>query len=189
MTIPPTGPQQGAEPPPIPKLDTPRLHLRGWLPTDVDPWRRICGDPETMRYIGDGTVLPPDRAWHALAHLLGHWALRGYGMWAVTDRDSHALLGRVGFYNPEGWPGLELGWLIARHRWGEGLATEAAHAAAGWASRTLGVSSLISLIHSDNTASVRVAQKLGARFDVRVEIDGAAVDQYRLPLDETERPV
>jgi RimJ/RimL family protein N-acetyltransferase len=73
--------------PEIPVLHSERLRLRGWTEGDADALRRIYGDPVTMRYIGDGSPLPPDRAWHALAHLLG----------------------RVGPYHPEGWPGVELG--------------------------------------------------------------------------------
>jgi RimJ/RimL family protein N-acetyltransferase len=61
----------------IPELVTDRLLLRGWTPADVDAWRRICGDEQTMRFIGDGAPMRPERAWHSVAFLLGHWALRG----------------------------------------------------------------------------------------------------------------
>jgi RimJ/RimL family protein N-acetyltransferase len=166
--------------PEIPVLHSERLRLRGWTESDADALRRIYGDPVTMRYIGDGSPMPPDRAWHALAHLLGHWALRGYGMWAITDPSTDAVLGRVGLYHPEGWPGVELGWLLDRSRWGEGLATEAAQLAARWAWATLGVDRLIHLIQPDNHASIRVAEKLGAAFDHRMDLDGTAVDVYAL---------
>lgn len=165
----------------IPVLESERLRLRGWVSSDADALRRIYADPITMRYIGDGSTMPPDRAWHALAHLLGHWALRGYGQWAVTDRASGELLGRVGLYNPEGWPGTELGWLLDRSHWGKGLATEAAQLAASWAWETLEVEQLIHLIRPDNHASVRVAEKLGAAFDRRMDIDGGSVEVYAQP--------
>lgn len=167
---------------PIPELTTPRLRLRGWEETDADDWRRICGDPETMRHIGDGTTMPADRAWHALAHMMGHWAFRGYGLWAVTDRETEVLLGRAGLYNPEGWYGLELGWLIDRSQWGRGIATEAARAAAAWAMEQLAVSSLVSLIYPENVASVRVATKLGGRHKERIEVGDREVDVYEILL-------
>jgi RimJ/RimL family protein N-acetyltransferase len=166
--------------PEIPVLDSERLRLRGWTSSDAEALRRIYGDPLTMRYIGDGSPMPPDRAWHALAYLLGHWELRGYGMWAITERSTGAVLGRVGLYHPEGWPGVELGWLLDRSRWGEGLATEAAQLAAAWVWETLEVDQLIHLIQPDNHASIRVAEKLGAGFDHRMDLDGAAVDVYVL---------
>ena len=59
-----------------------------------------------------------------MALILGHWQLRGYGMWAAEDKQARALVGRIGLNNPEGWPALEVGWLIDRARWGQGLATE-----------------------------------------------------------------
>jgi RimJ/RimL family protein N-acetyltransferase len=165
----------------IPELLSDRLQLRGWTPSDAPALGRICGDPETMRYIGDGSTMPPDRAWHALAHLLGHWELRGYGMWAVVERSTGELLGRAGLYHPEGWPGIELGWLIDRSRWGEGLATEAARMAATWAWEELDCVQLIHLIRPDNQASVRVSEKVGASLLERITLDGVAVDVYALP--------
>lgn len=63
----------------------------------------------------------------------GHWALRGYGQWVVERKADATLLGRCGLWNPEGWPGLELGWKVARGAWGDGYATEAARAAMHWA--------------------------------------------------------
>lgn len=164
----------------IPELVSERLRLRGWLPSDVDAVRRIFGDPVTMRYIGDGSPMPPDRAWHALSFLLGHWAMRGYGQWAVTERSTGDLLGRVGLYHPEGWPGVDLGWLIDRSRWGEGLATEAAQLAAQWVWDSLDIDRLIHPIRPENLASLRVAEKLGASFDERITLDGGEVDVYAL---------
>lgn len=72
----------------IPEPMSERLRLRGWIASDADALRRIYGDPVMMRYIGDGSTMPPDLAWHTLAFLLGHWELRGYGMWAVTERST-----------------------------------------------------------------------------------------------------
>lgn len=92
------------------------------------------------------------------------------------------LLGRVGLYNPEGWYGRELGWLIDRSRGGRGIATEAARAAAAWSREQLAVSSLVSLIRPENVASVRVATKLGAHHVERIEMDDREVDVYEIPL-------
>jgi RimJ/RimL family protein N-acetyltransferase len=162
----------------IPVLESERLRLRGWDASDADALRRIYADPITMRYIGDGSTMPPDRAWRAIAFELGHWALRGYGQWAVTDRASGEVLGRAGLYNPEGWPGTEVGWLIDRPHWGQGLATEAAELAVAWAWETLDEDQLIHLIRPNNHASIRVAEKLGARFSHRMDIDGGPVVVY-----------
>ena len=91
----------------------------------------------------------------------GHWTLRGYGDWVVEQASDGEVLGRVGLWNPEGWPGLEIGWKLARHPWGHGYATEAGAAAMNWAWATLDARRLISIIHRDNAASMRVAERLG----------------------------
>lgn len=89
------------------------------------------------------------------------------GMWAVEDRSSGALIGRIGFYEPEGWPGLELGWMLARSCWGRGLATEGARAALAFAFGRLQRSHVISLIRPENAVSLRVSEKLGQRLEGR----------------------
>jgi RimJ/RimL family protein N-acetyltransferase len=98
----------------IPELQTPRLRLRGWRNDDLDTYAPMCADEEVMRYIGPGATQTRAEAWRAMASFLGHWQLRGYGMWALERRDTRQLVGRVGFINPEGWPGFEIGWLLGR---------------------------------------------------------------------------
>src|SRR4029453_18661253 len=78
---------------------------------------------------------------------------------------SGALIGRIGFYEPEGWPGLELGWMLARSHWGRGLATEGARAALAFAFGVVEKPHIIGLIAPENTASIRVAEKLGERLE------------------------
>lgn len=157
-------------------IETERLLLRQFDEKDLDAFAGIVADPEVMRFMGG----PRDRAsaWSDMARMLGHWALRGYGLWAVEDKRDGALLGRAGLWRPEGWPGLEIGWLIARDRWGQGLATEAARASVDYAFDGVGVERVISLINPANTASIRVAEKLGERLESRTELTGEDVLVY-----------
>ena len=94
-------------------LETERLKLRQFVEADLDA-SRMCADPETMRYIGLGTTLSRADAWRSMAMFLGHWQLRGYGMWAVEEKGTGAFLGRIGLHYPEGWPAIEVGWLLDR---------------------------------------------------------------------------
>ena len=142
-------------------METERLVLRAWRAADFDPYAAITADPEVMRYLGG--PLAPAQSWRQLALHAGHWTLRGYGNWAVERRDDGLLLGRAGLWRPEGWPGLEVGWLLARSAWGEGYATEAARAAVAWAWSVVGAERLISVIHPDNERSLRLARRLGMR--------------------------
>jgi RimJ/RimL family protein N-acetyltransferase len=156
----------------IPTLSTDRLILRPFRDEDLDAYAEICADAEVMRYLGDGMPLSRVDAWRQMAFIIGHWQLRGYGMWAVEERENGAMLGRIGFFNPEGWPGFELGWMLGRHAWGNGYATEGARAALEYAWRGLGREHVISLIRPENTPSIRVAERLGESLEGKAEVFG-----------------
>jgi RimJ/RimL family protein N-acetyltransferase len=146
----------------IPTLSTPRLRLRAFTQADLDAYAAISADEEVMRHIGTGGAVGRDVAWRQMALFLGQWALLGYGTWAVELRTERRLIGRVGFLHPEGWPGNELSWLLARDVWGQGYAKEAALAARSFGRDALGVGELISLVREDNLRSVKLAETLGA---------------------------
>lgn len=160
------------------ELDTARLRLRLYRETDLDVFADMHGDAITMQYIGEGKTLTRAETWRFIAAGLGHWALRGYGMFAVTHRETGQVLGRCGFYQPEGWPGFEIGWLFHRDHWGRGYATEAAEGALEFAFNDLGQPHVISLIRRDNLASVRVAEKIGERYEREIELLGAPALVY-----------
>ena len=112
--------------------------------------------------------------------LVGHWALRGYGMWAVQELESGAFIGRVGLHYPEGWPERELAWALARAYWGRGYAFEAATAALRIAFDTLGWSRAVSLIAPANLRSIRLAERLGERFERNIVLRGHEVSLYAI---------
>ena len=156
--------------------------LRGFTAADVEPYVRMMADPEVTRFLGDGRPLDRADAWRQLALLIGHWELRGFGLWAVEERASGRFIGRVGCHEPDGWPGFELGYVLAREAWGRGLAREGAAAALDFARRELGRDTIISLIRPANRASVAVAEHFGARRTGSVEFYGATTDVYTYPL-------
>ena len=152
--------------------------MRGWREADLDAFAAMSADPEVMRFLG-GTA-DREHAWRGIAMFVGHWVLRGYGLWAVERRCDGRLLGRVGLWQPEGWPGLELGWALCRQAWGRGYAQETARAAMGWAWAVLDARRLISLIDPRNELSVRVAQRLGMRPAGECELDGETVTMFAI---------
>ena len=159
-------------------LQTSRLELRQFSAGDAPAYAAMCADAEVMRYIGSGTVQTPAEAWRSMAMFLGHWQLRGYGMWALQQRDTGALIGRVGFLHAPDWPDFELGWLLAREHWGHGYAREAAAAALRHAFDVLRRERVISLIRPQNQRSIAVAEALGHRFAERIELMGSEVLVY-----------
>ena len=144
----------------IPRLETERLVLRGFHLDDFEAWASFCADPEVVRYLWGKPQTRID-AWRQMAMTLGHWVLRGYGMWAVERKSDGAFIGRIGMLNPEGWPGLEVGWTLGRPYWGQGYATEAARAAIRYAFLTQPVDRIISCIDPGNKPSQAVALRLG----------------------------
>jgi RimJ/RimL family protein N-acetyltransferase len=162
-----------------PIVDTPRLRLRAFRLADLDAYAAMCADAEVMRYIGNGGAVGREVAWRHLAMFLGAWALTGHGMWAIERRSDGALIGRAGFLDPEGWPGCELAWLLARDAWGQGFAFEAAQAALAFGRREQGLGEVISLIRPDNARSIALAERLGARSAGPIEFMGAEALLYR----------
>lgn len=144
----------------IPVLETERLILRGWRPEDFDVLAAFMADADVMKYLSGSPVSRND-AWRSLAVMVGHWELRGYGMWAVERKSDGALIGRIGLLYPEGWPALEVGWTLGKDYWGHGYATEAASASMRYAFLTQKVDRVISCIDPDNKASQAVAARLG----------------------------
>lgn len=165
--------------PTIPCVETPRLVLRAFRLADLDAYAAMCADEEVMRFIGAGGAVQRDVAWRHLALFLGSWSLVGHGMWAIERRGDGALIGRAGFLDPEGWPGCELAWLLARDAWGQGYAFEAARAALDCGRRQLGLDALISLIRPDNRRSIALAERLGARDTGPIDFMGASARLYR----------
>lgn len=154
----------------VPELQTERLVMRGFREDDLDAWAGICADGEVTRWVGEPDGLSRQDAWRLMAYLVGHWELRGFGQWALVERDTGDLIGRTGLLQPEEWPGLEVGWLVARSRWGLGYAPEAGQATLDWAHATLGADHAISLIEPDNERSARVAEKLGMKVEGRTRL-------------------
>ncbi|HKM53094.1 MAG TPA: GNAT family N-acetyltransferase [Isosphaeraceae bacterium] len=161
----------------IEQMETDRLCLRLFEESDLDAYAEMCGDAEVMKYLG-GVTMSRSEAWRNMATVLGHWRLRGFGLWAVEEKGSGAMVGRVGCWRPEGWPGLEIAWTLRRTFWGQGYATESARAALDVAFGELRQAHVISMIHSENQPSIQVARRLRMRLEGRTELLGHQVEVY-----------
>ena len=147
---------------PAPILETERLILRLPEPADFEPWAAFAADEEAARFIGGKQERPV--AWRLMSVMAGAWLSRGFGMFSVIEKASGRWVGRVGPWQPEGWPGTEVGWGLVRETWGKGYATEAATAAIDWAFETQGWHEVIHVIEAANTRSQAVARRLGSRL-------------------------
>jgi RimJ/RimL family protein N-acetyltransferase len=171
----------------IPRVGTARLLLREFRPDDFEAYAAMVADPEVMRFLADGRPLSRFEAWRQMAMFAGHWALRGFGVWAVEERASGAFVGRIGCFEPEAWPAFEVAYTLARPAWGRGYAREGAAAALRYARDVLRRDPVYSVIRPENARSIAVARALGAERERTVEFFGGVADLYRYPSDGVRR--
>jgi RimJ/RimL family protein N-acetyltransferase len=173
----------------VPVVETERLTMRGFTNDDLDEMAAISADPEVTKWVGDDDGLSREDTWRRMAYWVGHWELRGFGQWALIERETGRLVGRAGLLEPDAWPGVEVGWLVAREHWGRGFAPEAGRASMEWAREELGLTHIISLIEDANERSARVAEKLGMEVEGRTRIVNDSVEVRIFGRDlETSNP-
>ncbi|MBJ7447560.1 MAG: GNAT family N-acetyltransferase [Brevundimonas sp.] len=171
-----------------PILETERLTLRPTALEDFPRWAELMADPETARFIGG--VQAPAATWRAMMSMAGAWSLTGVAMFSVIERETGLWLGRIGPWQPLGWPGTEVGWSLHPDAHGKGYAMEAAIASIDYAFDVLGWTEVIHCIDPDNVPSQKLAERLGstnrgpgtlpAPFETaRVDIWGQSRDQWR----------
>jgi len=162
----------------VTELLTDRLLLRPFTADDFEQHAAICAEPEVMRYIRAGKPLSRSDSWWQMARYMGHWQLRGFGLWAVVERATGRLVGHLGFLEPEGGHGFELGWALAREAWGKGYAEEGVRAALRHGFADLGKGRVVCIIHPENVRSIRLAERLGAALEGELEESGTRLLIY-----------
>lgn len=151
-----------------PLLETPHLRLRRHRLDDFPACRELWADPHVTQFIG-GRPLTQEDAWLKFQRNAGHWPLLGFGFWVVEERSTGAFAGEVGIshFFRETQPPVEnlreAGWVLSPSVHGRGYATEAVRAVLTWTDARLSDPRTTCLIHPDNVASLRVAEKCGFR--------------------------
>ena len=149
-----------------PVIETERLRLRGHGIADFPYCVAMWSDPDVIRFT-IGQPSPPQRTWLRILSYRGHWALLGFGYWAVQEKASGRYIGELGFADfkrdlkiyLDGLP--ELGWALVPWARGKGYATEALQAVVAWGDAQFKSARTVCIIHRDNERSLRVAAKLG----------------------------
>lgn len=152
----------------IPTLETDRLRLRPHRVEDFDAYARMWADPLVLRFMG-GQALTREQSWSRFLRQMGVWQCLGFGFFALEDRQTGEFAGECGFHDlhrditPSIEGTMEAGWALVGPMQGKGLAEEAMRAALGWAALHGKGDRLTAIVNPDNTASLRVADKLGFR--------------------------
>ena len=145
----------------MPVIETERLVLRVPRIEDFERYAELLADEVACRFIGGH--MPRPAAWRRFLQMPGAWAVQGFAMFSVIEKSSGLWLGQLGPWQPEGWPGTEVGWAFHRDAWGKGHAHEGAVAAIDWAFEHLGWVEVVHCIDADNVPSQALARKLGSR--------------------------
>jgi RimJ/RimL family protein N-acetyltransferase len=160
----------------VPRLHTPRLTLREYRMADFDAFAANLADEEAMTFLG--AVHDRRTAWRIFGCNAGGWLLQGVGRWSVELRADGTLVGNVGAFFRETWPEIEIGWNIWRAHWGQGIATEAATEVVRYAFEVRGERRVTALIDAGNTASLRIAARLGMTYEGDTDLFGETVGRY-----------
>lgn len=162
----------------VPQLETERLILRAHRESDIAEEIAFY-QTEQSHFVGG----PKDAndVWRYISMMMGHWALRGFGLWAMEEKASGNYVGRAGPWMPLGYDEPEIGWTLMNHATGKGYATEAALSARAFAYDVLGWNTAISLTLPENTASQAVAKRLGATLERTFESKYGIAQIWRHP--------
>ena len=162
----------------VPRITSDTLILRGYEESDFPRFAQFAAS-DRAQFVGG----PMDAAdsWRSFLAAMGHWALRGYGMWIIEDRASGQVAGRAGIIFNDGWHEPELGWHIYDGFEGQGVAYRACVMAREYSAQNFGLDRVMSYICSDNHRSLRLATRLGATFEKNVTMRGAPVELWRHP--------
>jgi RimJ/RimL family protein N-acetyltransferase len=162
----------------IPVLETGRLVLRGPAPEDYPNFKATFASYRS-RFMGG--PLNPYEAWMLYAAEIGHWEIRGFGMWMVHLKQTAETVGMAGGWFPAKWPEREIAWIIWPDRAGKGFALEATHRVRRYFYEDRGWETAVSYLDPKNLSSIRLAERLGCRKDgAAASVDGSDV-VYRHP--------
>ena len=163
----------------IPLLETPRLILREWRASDIEPFAALNRDPIVMLFFPH--VLDQDQTLAYVEKTKNHFREHGIGKWAVELKETSEFIGSVGLdtvdFDAPFNKAPEIGWRLASHHWGKGYATEAAAAAVTFMFEAEGCPEIVSFTAVQNKPSRRVMEKIGMTYDA-----GGDFDHPKLPV-------
>jgi RimJ/RimL family protein N-acetyltransferase len=170
----------------IPVIETPRLRLRAHMLGDFAACAAMWADPAVVRHIG-GKPLSGEDVWARVLRYAGHWALLGFGFWAIEERETRQFLGEVGFadfnrdISPPNNDMPEMGWALVSSAHGQGFGREAVAAAVAWGDGHFGARSSCCLIDPGNQPSIRVATGVGFLPSHRAAYKGQVTVVFKRP--------
>jgi ribosomal-protein-alanine N-acetyltransferase len=169
------------------EIETNRLRLGQFCADDLDAYAAIMGDSEVGKGFPKGTGYTPEESKRSLDSIMNHWDKHGFGIWAITERQMNALIGRCGLNLITETSEVEVDFVIAPKYWRRGFATEAAKAALTYGFTVLDLDRIIALAKPENTASRNVMGKIGMNFVKSAQYWGITCAYYNISKAEFNR--
>jgi ribosomal-protein-alanine N-acetyltransferase len=146
----------------FPTLETARLRLTALTPGDARDLFCLLSDPDVTRYMGMAPLQEPGEA-ADLLRVFGERAAESLELrWAIRCRAAGELIGVCTLDEPYSTRRrAELGYVVARSRWRQGIATEAVSAVLAHAFGPLGLNRVEALVYAEHSASRALLAKLG----------------------------
>jgi RimJ/RimL family protein N-acetyltransferase len=166
----------------MPSVETARLHLRPFSLADLDDLAALLADPEVMRYVGAGVPIDRAETDKALRSIIRHWNEHGFGRWAVTDKATEKFIGFGGLRSLMGIP--EVVYHFHKPYWGRGLATELGRASLRFGLEERQFERIVAVALPENSASIRVMQKIGMQYELHTSYYNYDVIQYQILRDQ-----
>jgi ribosomal-protein-alanine N-acetyltransferase len=161
----------------MPEIETRRLWLRPMSPDDLPALARLWSDADVMKYLPTGEPRSVEETRVELDYMVNHWRVRGFGVWAVTLKETNEFVGYCGLQYLHEEPGgvtaeaLQVGTDVevvaglAKPYWKQGIAPEATRAALRYGFETLHVPRVVAAIHPETDASRHILQSMGMKVD------------------------
>lgn len=161
----------------MPEIETARLRFRHLTLEDIDDLFRLYSDPEVMRYLLPRNI---EQTQTSLRKHIKQWLEYNFGMWAVIHKQSGKMIGRCGLGLLENTRQVELGYVLDKDFWHQGLATEASIETLKYGFCQIKLSQIVAIANPENIASVRVIQKVGMKYQKNAYYYGQDVVYYAI---------
>lgn len=168
----------------LPVIETERLMLRMYRQEDLEAVYEIASDPQVRRYFPEGRKIERDDVLGSLPRRIDNWRRDGFGQLGVFEKSSNKLIGYCGLKNLENTDEIEIYYGYGRESWGRGYATEAAAAVLRFGFEETGLERIVAVTHTENTASQKVIEKIGLKWERYALFYGLDVNYSALMTSE-----
>ena len=161
------------------RLETPRLVIRSFEPSDAEGMLAVFGDPEVRKYLPPFPDPTIESMGKSVARRMAMERDHGHGLWAVERKDTGELIGDCGLMLVEGTgPEVEIAYHYKQTAWNHGYGTEAAIACLAQGFGPVALEHVIAICFPENVGSWRVMEKAGMRYEGMASYYGLTLKKY-----------